>query len=514
MILARKLRSAMRLYRSGGLSLIADLAWDQSRGYIESNAILPLRDAQRALMLTRVFNDRIDYPHVAFDAEDAASCQTRLLLPYLRRQFFDVVRLADLDRLEDADILLVADSLYRRWEFLRLDASLPGWCARLTGTKASPVLDMMSRRVALRLGRLGEAGAGLPRDGGDMAACFLRAEVFDAQGRMSDASKAFEAALHRQSDEPLVRLAYAFHLLKLGRMAEGFESWGLADRLLGNYPLRKRRQRWRGEDLQDRTLMIIFEHGLGDMIQMSRFIRPLIEAHPGGRIIGRVPAPLVDLMRRSFPSVEFVPSEQLDPAYDLYIPSMQLPLLVSSTGLRPSSGYIRLDGPVKTTCRESRPRVGVCWRGHPRQYEHTRSIPLDMFSRLFGRENVDFVVLLHSLTPEESSFLDGFTHVLRPAITDFVELGALIASCDLVVSVDTAVPHLAGAAGSPTLLLSRPDACWRWGSAGSRSAWYDTIEILRHPGDMDWGQVLAEADRRIGTRLAPAKAAGVSTAVA
>ncbi len=91
-----------------------------------------------------------------------------------------------------------------------------------------------------------------------------------------------------------------------------------------------------------------------------------------------------------------------------------------------------------------------------------------------------------------------------PQIEDFLDLAAAIAACDLVVSVDTAVPHLAAAGGVPVLLLSRPDACWRWGVAGD-SPWYEAVEVLRHGGDMDWPGVLAEAALRIG-RLAVADA--------
>ncbi len=506
MILARKLRSAARLYRSGGLATIAELAWDQSRGYIESHALLPGSDRQRALLLTRVFNETPHYPFTAFDETDVRSCRPALLLPYLRRQFFDVARLADLDMLRDAEIPLVADSLYRRWSFAALDARLDEWRRRRSGTKAAPALDTMARRVALRLGRLTEAGAGLSAPG-DLATCLLRAEVLDAQGRLPEATAAFEAAVRLHPDDGTVRLLYGFHLLKTGRFLEGWENWGLADRLIGTYPLRKRKPRWRGEALGGLTLLVIFEHGLGDMIQMSRFLHPLMRAHPEARIMARVPGPLAGLIARSFSSIEVVPAEAMDPEFDFYIPSMQLPLVIEARSLLPTIDYLRLDHARLPRGAGGRPRIGVCWRGHPRQYEATRSISIELFARLFSRGEAEFVVLLNSLTPEESRFLDGVPNVFRPPIEDFMGLGALVASCDLVVSVDTAVAHVAGAAGRPALLLSRPDACWRWGPEGSRTPWYDSVEVLRHPGDMDWVHVLEQADRRIGDRLAPTKAA-------
>ncbi len=514
MILARKLQSAVRLYRRGGLSTVAELVWDQSRGYLEANAILPCSVKRQAALMTRVFNERAEYSFLAFDQADARLCRPLLLLPYLRRQFFDVCECPMAPgELPAAEIAIHADSLFRRWEFQRLDALLPEWRRQLAGTKFAPFLEQLGRRVALRLGRLAEAAAGLAPSGGDVGECRLRAEILDAQGRMAEATQAFTQAVHRQADDPLVRLNFAFHLLKRGRLLEGLENWGLADRLRGSYPLQKRRRQWAGENLEGRSLLVIFEHGFGDMIQFSRFLLPLRKTHPGARIVGRVPGPLVGLLARSFPDVSFVAAEGEEPPYDFYVPSLQLALVLEADSLEPTTGYLTLQGPASAVGERhgatARNRVGICWRGHPREYELTRSIPIESFSQVLSRGDTDFVVLLNKLTPEEDAFLEGFGNVLRPAIRDFADLASLVADCDLVISVDTAVAHVAGAGGKAALLLSRPDSCWRWGYAGSRSQWYSTVEVLRHPGDLDWDVVLAEARRRVQERLCPVPAAAL-----
>ena len=246
--------------------------------------------------------------------------------------------------------------------------------------------------------------------------------------------------------------------------------------------------------------MILFEHGLGDMIQMSRFLPRLRAREPQALITGRVPAPLAGLLARAFPSIAFVTEDEREPDYDLFVPSMQLPAALDAADLEPRNRYIDLEAPRSglPLPQKMRPRrVGVCWRGHPRQFDLTRSVPLGLFASLFQIPDIEFVVLLNSLTAEEENVLRGTDRVETPRIRDFLDLAAEVATCDLVVSVDTAVPHLAAAGGVPVVLLSRPDACWRWGASGD-SPWYEAVEVLRHGGDMDWPKVLAEAAVRIG----------------
>ena len=288
--------------------------------------------------------------------------------------------------------------------------------------------------------------------------------------------------------------------MKTGRILEGLANWSASDALAGTYPLRRHRPSWTGEPLGSRHLLVWFEHGLGDMLQMSRFLPRLRAREPDATITGRVPVPLAGLLARSFPGVTFMTESDREPDYDVFVPSMQLPAALGTTDLRPRNHYIELGtqhSDISCRPKRPRPRIGICWRGHPRPFDLTRSIPLGLFASLFRIPDVDFVVLLNSLTAEEESVLDGMDRVAVPRIRDFLDLAAEISTCDLVVSVDTAVPHLAAAGGVPVVLLARPDACWRWGVAED-SPWYEAVEVLRHGGDIDWPGVLAEAMKRIG----------------
>ncbi len=500
MILARKLRTALALYRRGDVATLAKLSTARVGGYLRANALVPPSAGRRARLLAETYNDRAEFSAVPIDTVDASRVRSEILFPFVRASFVDAAKTAALGPVETA---VVADSLFRTWDFKRLDADLPAWRTVVRGTKFAGRFDQLACRVALRLGRLSEAAAWLDRlPGEDAASWLLRGDVLDAMGRMEGAGRAYERAVHRGACDPLIRLNSAFHLLKGGRFLDGLASWGVADALFEAYPLRPGRPGWSGESLDGKTLLVVFEHGLGDMIQFARFLPLVRRDHPGVDIVGSVPAPLVGLFSRSFAGLRFVPAGERDPPYHLYVSSVQLAAVLGADSLEPRGGYLDL-GATRPRDLRGRLRVGVCWRGHPRQYEATRSIALEDFARLFAATELDFVVLLNTVTAPERAVLARHGNVSMPPIADFVDLGAAIAQCDLVVSVDTATVHVAGAGNRPVLLLSRPDSCWRWGPSGPHSPWYASVEVLRHDGDMDWNRMLDEVARRLRALSAP-----------
>ena len=507
MLLARKFTSAAAMLRVKGLSEAADLARIRAGEALLAHRRIPGDRDRRARLTAATLNRRSLVTAVAVAPEDLSGMRDAVLVPYLRHRFAEAAaaagRLAPLTPLET---VVLADSLLATWAFEAVAAALPDWTRAVAGTPFARRIDQTGRRAALRLGRLTEAASDIEGTGADVGALVLRGDVLDALGRLDEAGLAYEAAIRRDGTDPDARQSYGFHLLKAGRIRDGLASWSAADALFGTYPLRHRRPHWTGAPLGRDRLMVLFEHGLGDMIQVARFLPRLRAREPDATILGRVPAPLVGLMARSFPGIRFVSEDEREPDYDLFVPSMQLAAVLEAPDLAPLGRYIDLGPPAPRPARD-RPRVGVCWRGHPRQYEHTRSIPLDRFADLFAARDIAFTVLLNRLTAEEAARLAHEDNVAVPPIRDFVDLAAEVASCDLVVSVDTAVVHLAGAGGAPTLLLARPDACWRWGAAGPVGPWYDSVEVLRHGGDMDWPRLLGTAAERIGALCrAPAPA--------
>ncbi|SER49229.1 Glycosyltransferase family 9 (heptosyltransferase) [Faunimonas pinastri] len=453
--------------------------------------------------LQRVLNRRDDLSDVFLQVEDVQQCRMKILFSYINRDPWkcsDTV-LKFLDTASEIELLLGLDSLFQIWRFTRVLEIAEVIRARLTSERFRLRAHQLVQRSYLRSGQLSAAAAGLETDdlqGMEFGELLLRADIWDVMGRVEDATRAYELAIHRHSDNPTLHLRYGFHLLRKRRLADGIAHWGIAERGFGKFPIRHDIPVWRGDSLDGRRLLIFFEHGLGDMIQFARFLKPLLARWPTARVTCQMPAVLASLMARSFPGVEFLADLPPEKSFDAFVSVTQLPAVLECDSLEPASRYLDLGTPTALPALPgARKRIGICWRGHPREYELVRSIPLEDFSRLFAVPHIEFVVLLHDLRADEKELLATFPNVTVPPIKNFVELGQVVAACDAVLSVDTAVVHVAAAADRQVHLLSRPDSCWRWGSHAATSPWYPNVNILRHPGDMNWDVVLEEAARQL-----------------
>jgi hypothetical protein len=198
------------------------------------------------------------------------------------------------------------------------------------------------------------------------------------------------------------------------------------------------------------------------------------------------------------------------PAHDMVVPLMSLAHLFKVTpSTVPWSGpYI----PARRTGRSERLRVGIAWRGSPTNtMDARRSMPLDLFAPVLAVENVHPVCLQLGLTRSEIEWL--VAHGVREALPDGIDFKAtrdVVASLDLVISVDTAIVHLAGAMGWPVwpLLCHSPD--WRWQLERTDSPWYPSARLFRQTRYGDWTQTLGEVAEALARqaadhRPAPAK---------
>jgi hypothetical protein len=158
------------------------------------------------------------------------------------------------------------------------------------------------------------------------------------------------------------------------------------------------------------------------------------------------------------------------------------------------------------------PRVGLCWAGSPRRddpaahrTDRRRSITLAQFAPLAGVAGPSFVALqtgeaaAEAATPPAGLKVTDWTDELH----DFADTAALVEALDLVITVDTAVAHLAGTLGKPVWILSRFDGCWRWLIDRDDSPWYPSVRLFRQPASRDWDAVLRQVVAAL-RRFAPA----------
>lgn len=362
-----------------------------------------------------------------------------------------------------------------------------------------------------RLGRLEEAEAYLRKALALLpeAADFLYnlGSILHDQGRMEEAISEYQHAL---AQAPLFAHAHwslGMALLQGGDFAQGWKEYEWRWQLPSFMALRAHYQgmRWTGEQpVAGKTLLLYAEQGLGDSIQFCRYATALSEL--GARVILHVPAALTRLMRSLPGSIEVMDQAQDVPAHDMHCPLMSLPLAFQNAQvpLPPVQPYLFADAELveKWQCRlgpRSLPRVGICWRGNRgHKHDYRRSIALDQMLML-ADESHELVCLHEKLSTEETGKLDNHAHCRRfdGELSDFADSAALIAQLDLVITVDTAIAHLAGAMGKPTWLLLSAQADWRWMEGRADSPWYQDVRMFRQATAGNWLTVIVEIQKQI-----------------
>ena len=273
MLLARKLGSAASLFRRKGFDEVLDLARLRGAAFLLNHRRVPTEIERRAHLLGATLNRFSGLSALAIGPAEARAVRDAILVPYLRHRFSDAaVAARTATRLSPVEIAVAADALRAQWDFEALAAALPAWTEAVAGTAFAQRMAQVARRTALRLGRLRDAERGLDEEPDDVGGLLLKADIRDALGHLDEAGDAFRAAIRRNGTDAYARQAYGQHLLKAGLIRDGLAEWSVADTLFGNYPLRRRCPQWFGEPLGRRSLLVIFEHGLGDMIQMARFL--------------------------------------------------------------------------------------------------------------------------------------------------------------------------------------------------------------------------------------------------
>lgn len=264
---------------------------------------------------------------------------------------------------------------------------------------------------------------------------------------------------------------------------------------------------WRGEPADGQTLLIHAEQGFGDTIQFCRYV-PLA-AERGLRVILEVQEPLVRLLQH-VPGADRVLCRGADlPAFDWHCPMLSLPSALHTTlsTIPAVPAWLAAD-PARTEAWRTGlasvpgtgPQVGVAWAGKPSNLaDGRRSIAPDRLAPLFRVPGVRFVSLQHAGPKPADLWLIDF----MDEMTDFADTAALIANLDLVISVDTAVAHLAASLGKPVWLLDRFDACWRWLDGRCDSPWYPSLRLYRQERPGDWESVLADVMRDLCSVAGP-----------
>lgn len=328
-------------------------------------------------------------------------------------------------------------------------------------------------------------------------------------GRPEEAISHFRTALRLDSENADYHFNFALALLASGQFAQGWSEyewrWQSTPELI-KVRNRFREPRWDGEPLEGRRLLVHAEQGLGDTLQFVRFV-PRVK-QTGGRIMLECPAPLVSLLSE-FPGIDSIhASGRRLPRFDLQVPLLSLPRILESNdpvSLAGTVPYIQALPKISAEWREKlrpfkdRMNVGIAWAGNPRQLaDRFRSCPL---SALLPLASIPGIVC-HSIQfgPASVQLDDVDAPIVNwgDQLKPIEQTAALIAHLDLMITIDTAYAHLAGAMGRPVwVLLPLHGADWRWMANRADSPWYPSMRLFRQPQPGDWPGLTAIVQREL-----------------
>jgi len=265
---------------------------------------------------------------------------------------------------------------------------------------------------------------------------------------------------------------------------------------------------WQGEDLTDKTVVVYHEEGSGDFIQFCRYI-PRLREMGAAKVLLCGPVPdLLDLVADNIDFDGIVPlSGPFD--CDVVIGSMSVPWRVG-IDLAKASGrpYFKAE-PAKIPLR-GKLNVGLVWRGNPAYgMDVHRSIAFTEFCPLFDLPGAAFYSLQAGHPGLETTNLgyDGFVANLEPLATTWRNTARLIQALDVIVSVDTAVAHLAGALGKPVFMLATNACDWRWNRNSQKTVWYDSMRVIRQKKQGDWKPCIRQVRDQLKDMLSERRSA-------
>jgi Tfp pilus assembly protein PilF len=256
---------------------------------------------------------------------------------------------------------------------------------------------------------------------------------------------------------------------------------------------------WLGkEPLNGKTLLVHCEQGMGDTIQFCRFVPVLLAL--GATVTLAVQAPLHTLLEANFPTVRVLSGIPTQESFDLHCPIMSLGLAfsVDSSNIPNSVGYLTIPEVAVAKWAAfsgdgARPCIGLVWSG---SVTHTndanRSVALTELLNVLPAGPRYVSLQKEYRTGDLALALDAGLEDVSAQLIDFSDTAALCQQCDLIVSVDTSVAHLAGALGVPTLLLLPFNADWRWLTGRNDSPWYASLQLLRQATRADWAEAFAQ----------------------
>jgi tetratricopeptide (TPR) repeat protein len=326
--------------------------------------------------------------------------------------------------------------------------------------------------------------------------------AFLETGQYDNAIKSFKDALLYKPDFVEAHVSLAVVYLMLGKYKEGWKEyeWRFDTKITG--PQREFTQpKWDGSSLNNKTIFLHAEQGLGDTIQFIRYV-PMV-AKLGGNVIVECAPGIIHLFNEYKDIAEFVGKGEPLPYFDVHCPLLSLPGIFNTTyeTIPSEVNYIHANENLVASWKEklsntTKMKVGICWQGDKIYYrDKFRSIALKQFENLLSVSEIEFISLQKGEGQEQIDEC-GFSNHITDYTAEmdnqekFADTLAIMQNLDLVIGVDTSIIHLAGAMGKPVWVLLATFPSWPWLLDHESTPWYPSMRFFRQNVNGDWASVI------------------------
>jgi tetratricopeptide (TPR) repeat protein len=333
-----------------------------------------------------------------------------------------------------------------------------------------------------------------------------RGNAFANLGRDPQALADCRRVAELRPDWPDARYRLAVALLRMGNLRDG---WPLFEARKVTVPPGSYRggTPWLGdESIAGQTLLVDAEQGLGDTLQFCRYLWALKQT--GANIVFSVQDSLVRLLHRAFPDVRIVPASGPPPAFDRHVPLLSLPLALQMNNATTNNvPYLSAEPDRIDKWRNHLAgphlKIGIAWQGNRKSAADVgRSFGVEMFAQIAKLPGVRLICLQKDQGDLPSTLgIETLGPDFDAGPQAFLDTSAVMEVCDLIITADTAIAHLAGALGRSTWVALRHWPDWRWFTGRPDSPWYPSMTLFRQCVPGDWAQVFADMANRLVTRM-------------
>ncbi|MBL6814089.1 MAG: tetratricopeptide repeat protein [Pseudomonadales bacterium] len=362
-------------------------------------------------------------------------------------------------------------------------------------------------------GNLAEA-AGVFRDAlrinpNDARAHYNLGNTLREQGALKESMDAHQRALKLQPDFTDAKWNLALISLMLGDYVQGWKLY--EQRMFKSDPLirpPRAGKAWQGQELTNKHLLVYGEQGIGDIFQFSRYLVML--ASSGAQITFHAPVMLHHLLQTLTPDINLTADPVVETSVDFECPLMCLPRIMQTRldTIPIISPYLCADSERISIWRETlQPltfKIGICWQGGTSKVDIGRSFALSHFAALAQLPNVELISLHKGKGEEQLTNVDFPVTQLEnfdSGSNAFADTAAVMECCDLIVTSDTAVAHLAGALNRPTWVVLKHLPDWRWLLERRDSPWYPSMTLYRQETPGDWDTVFQHIAKALQHQL-------------